>query len=44
MQFIESRTFDELHIGDATEIKRTLRPNRIVINVVSCNCAYTSDL
>ncbi|HME40327.1 MAG TPA: bifunctional enoyl-CoA hydratase/phosphate acetyltransferase [Steroidobacteraceae bacterium] len=25
MQFIENRTFDELHIGDAAECKRTLR-------------------
>jgi phosphotransacetylase/acyl dehydratase len=25
MQFIENRTFDELHIGDAAEITRTLR-------------------
>src|SRR5580704_8118930 len=31
MQFIENRTFDELHIGDAAEIKRTLRPEDVAL-------------
>ena len=29
MQFLENRTFDELHIGDAAQITRTLRPEDV---------------
>ena len=29
MQFLENRTFDELHVGDAAEIKRTLGPEDV---------------
>jgi acyl dehydratase len=34
MQFIESRTFDELNVGDTTQITRTLRPQDIELFAV----------
>ena len=35
MQFIENRTFDELHIGDTAEVTRPLRPEDIELLAVS---------
>jgi phosphotransacetylase len=35
MQFFENRTFDELHIGDAAQVTRTLRPEDVELIAVS---------
>lgn len=35
MQYIENRTFDEIHVGDSAEISRTLKPEDISLFAVS---------